>query len=349
MKISGNGARRLRKSGLDHEGVRRRPVRVTIQERSNDPAIHHAGKSLMVRFRVEFSHNASIGLCEAPDAEPLGIGRAASKTDTVRSMGFLKTLHVWTGLTRVLGSSQPMKPRIWRFDNANSLYYALIDEIASAVRPVLDASQSPMMALPTGNTMIPFYRLAVESEERLGIRSWTCFNLDEYHPLPSGDASYSFRNYLEQHFYSRLMHPPRHRMELDGTAPDPTKECARYEQEIRTRGGIDLALLGIGTNGHIAFNEPGSDFDSKTRLVHLHPDTLLANFKGIPPVHSALTLGVGTLLQARKIVIVAMGKSKAQAVRSAIVDPITTSVPASALQNHPDVTWMLDQESSSLL
>jgi glucosamine-6-phosphate deaminase len=242
-----------------------------------------------------------------------------------------------------------MKPRIWRFDNANSLYYALIDEIASAVRPILDSSRSPQMALPTGNTMIPFYRLAVESEERLGIRNWTCFNLDEYHPLPSCEATYSFRNYLDQHFYSRLIHPPLHRMELDGTAPDPAEECARYENEISTRGGIDLALLGIGTNGHIAFNEPGSDFNSRTRLVHLHPDTLLANFKGVPPVNAALTLGIGTLLQAKKIVIVAMGKSKAQAVRSAISDPQSQAVPASALQNHPDVTWMLDQESSDSL
>ncbi len=303
----------------------------------------------MMRFRMELGFDASIGLRETPDAKALGVGRSASKTNAVRSMGFLKTLHVWTELTRVLGSSQPMKPRIWRFDNANSLYYALIDEIASAVRPILDSSRSPMMALPTGNTMIPFYRLAVESEERLGIRNWTCFNLDEYHPLPSGDAPYAFKNYLEQHFYSRLIHPPQHRMELDGTAPDAAEECARYEHEIRTRGGIDLALLGVGTNGHIAFNEPGSEFDSRTRRVHLHPDTLLANFKGVPPVSSALTLGIGTLLQAKKIVIVAMGKSKALAVRSAIADPISTSLPASALRNHPDVTWMLDQESSGLL
>jgi glucosamine-6-phosphate deaminase len=81
----------------------------------------------------------------------------------------------------------------------------------------------------------------------------------------------------------------------------------------------------------------------------LHPDTLLANFKGVPPVNSALTLGIGTLLQARKIVVVAMGKSKAQAVRSAISDPRSPAVPASALQSHPDVTWMLDQESSDSL
>ncbi len=322
---------------------------MAIQKRSDDPAVQHSRKSLVMGLGLELGLDATVGPGKTPDAEALGVGGATSKTDAVRSKGFLKTLHVWTGLTRVLGSSQPMKPRIWRFDNANSLYYALIDEIASAVRPILDSSRSPMMALPTGNTMIPFYRLAVESEERLGIRDWTCFNLDEYHPLPSGDTPYSFRSYLEQHFYSRLIHPPRHRMELDGTAPDPKEECARYEHEIRTRGGIDLALLGIGTNGHIAFNEPGSAFDSRTRLVHLHPDTLLANFKGAPPVTSALTLGIGTLLEARKIVIVAMGKSKSQAVRSAISDPIHPSVPASALQNHPDVTWMLDQESSDRL
>jgi glucosamine-6-phosphate deaminase len=322
---------------------------MTIEERPDDPAVQHARKGFMMRLGTELCLDASVGFGETLDAKTLCVGWAASETDTVRGMGFLKTLHVWTGLSCVLGSSQPMKARIWRFDNANSLYYALIDEIASAVRPILDSGRSPVVALPTGNTMIPFYRLAVESEERLGIQDWTCFNLDEYHPLPSDHAPYSFKNYLDQHFYSRLIQPPRLRMELDGTADHPEEECLRFEKAITDRGGIDLVILGIGTNGHIAFNEPGSTFDSRTRLVHLHPDTLFSNFKGAPPVTSAITLGIGTLLEARKAVIVAMGKSKAQAVRSAISDPPGTSVPASALQSHPNVTWMLDQESSSLI
>jgi glucosamine-6-phosphate deaminase len=239
-----------------------------------------------------------------------------------------------------------MKPRIWRFDNANSLYYALIDEIASAVRPILESGRSPVIALPTGNTMIPFYHLAVEAEERLRIREWICFNLDEYHPLPSPDAPYSFRSYLERQFYSKLSPPPEKHFELDGTTTDPDLECLNHERRIRDAGGIDLALLGIGTNGHIAFNEPGSEFDSRSRLVHLHPETLLANFKGTPPVHSAMTLGIGTLLEAKKVLVIAIGKSKARAVHSALIEPKSRMVPASALQDHPDLTWMLDQEAA---
>jgi glucosamine-6-phosphate deaminase len=242
-----------------------------------------------------------------------------------------------------------MKPRIWRFDNANALTYALLDEVASTVRPVAESGRSPVLALPTGNTMVPFYHLASESAERLRVADWTCFNLDEYHPLPDRDAPYSFRGYLERQFFSKLKQRPRTVHFIDGTSADPEAECASFEERIREAGGIDLAILGIGVNGHIAFNEPGSSFDSRTRPVTLHPETLMANFKGPAPVSRALTLGIGTLLSAKRIFILAIGKSKASAVRAATEEPPTKSLPASALQSHPEVTWFLDQEAADLL
>jgi len=238
-------------------------------------------------------------------------------------------------------------PEIWRFDNANALYYALIDAVASAVAsvvaPPLAQGRRPVLALPTGNTMIPFYRLAVENADKLQTSQWECFNLDEYYPIDERNHADSFDAFMDRNFYSKLSKPVAFRKILNGRTSDPDEECRRYEALIAERGGIDLALLGLGSNGHIAFNEPGSEFDSSARLIELHPQTLLAN--SVPFTH-AMTLGIGNLLTARKIFVVALGKSKAQAVKNAIREPESRTCPASALQRHPSVTWFLDPEAS---
>lgn len=224
---------------------------------------------------------------------------------------------------------------IWRFDNANSLYYALIDEFKKL--PV-----SPKVALPTGNTMIPFYRLATEYRSDLRTDTWSCFQLDEYLPIEPENAHLSFKAFLEKYFFSSALVKESFFIAQYQNPED-------YEKMIEAKGGIDVALLGIGQNGHIAFNEPGSEPDSRTRIVDLHPQTLLSNFKGNPPFHQAITIGIGTILSAKKIYIVALGKNKANAVKSAIRDPESKSCPASFLRRHPDVTWLLDQESAELL
>jgi len=242
-----------------------------------------------------------------------------------------------------------MSATILRHDTANTLYYALIDHLAKEVDSLVSHKRDPVIALPTGNTMIPFYRIASEQEARLQISKWTCFNLDEYYPIPKYLDHLSFSAYLEEHLFSRVQSAPKARFALNGRAENFMIECDDYEDQIRKAGGIDLAILGIGTNGHIAFNEPGSEFFSRTRAVALHPETLLSNFSGNAPFTHALTLGMGTLLEAKKIILVALGKSKAQAVRGAIREIPTRSLPASGLQSHPNVTWFLDQESSSLL
>jgi len=242
-----------------------------------------------------------------------------------------------------------MKPEILRFENANALYYSLVDRLSSEVRALKGQGRDPVLTLPTGNTMVPFYRIASEQEEKLSVSDWTCFQLDEYFPLTPELHSLSFRTYLEHYFYSRLKRRPRETHSLDGFTKNFMIECDQYEEKIRTAGGIDLAILGIGTNGHIAFNEPGSEFYSRTRALALHPQTLMANFKGEAPFTHALTLGIGTLLQAKKIIIIALGKSKAQAVKSSILETPSRTLPASALQSHPTVTWFLDQDSASFL
>jgi glucosamine-6-phosphate deaminase len=224
---------------------------------------------------------------------------------------------------------------IWRFDNANSLYYALLDAFKKL-------PPEPNLVLPTGNTMIPFYKLAAEHQSDLKTETWRCFQLDEYTPVTAENYELSFKKYLERHFLSSALVKEVYFFE---NFPEP----ADYEKKIKEKGGLDIVLLGLGQNGHIAFNEPGSEPNSRTRTVTLHPDTLLSNFKGVTPFTEAITLGIETILEAKKIYIVALGKNKAHAVKCAIKDPESRTCPASFLRRHPDVTWFLDQEASEQL
>ena len=224
---------------------------------------------------------------------------------------------------------------IWRFDNANSLYYGLIDAFKKL-------PPAPNIALPTGNTMIPFYKLAAEHHADLKTETWSCFQLDEYYPMTAENYSLSFKYFLEKHFLSNALVKEMFFLE---NFPNPED----YEKKIIEKGGLDIVLLGTGQNGHIAFNEPGSEPTTKTRVINLHPGTLMTNFKDETPFSQAVTIGIETILQAKKIYIVAHGKNKANAVKSAINDTESRSCPASFLRRHPDVTWFLDPEAGELL
>lgn len=224
---------------------------------------------------------------------------------------------------------------IWRFDNANSLYYALLDAFKKL-------PTEPKLALPTGNTMIPFYKLAAENHADLKTETWNCFQLDEYFPMTPEKYELSFKRFLERHFLSNAPVKEIHFLE---NYPNPSD----YERKIQEKGGLDIVLLGLGQNGHIAFNEPGSEPTTRTRVIDLHSDTLLANFKGTTPFTQAVTMGIETILEAKKIIIVALGKNKAAAVKAAINDPESRTCPASFLRRHKDVTWFIDQEAAELL
>ncbi len=224
---------------------------------------------------------------------------------------------------------------IWRFDNVNSLYYALLDEFKKL-------PASPNLALPTGNTMIPFYKLAAEHHSELKTESWSCFQLDEYYPMTPEKEAFSFKRFLENHFLSSAL-------VKEAFFFHQFAEPLDYEKKIAEKGGLDVILLGLGQNGHIAFNEPSSEPTSRSRIVDLHPGTLIANFKGTTPFTQAVTMGIDTILDAKKIMIVAIGKNKAQAVKGAIKDTESRTCPASFLRRHPDVTWFLDQEAAELI
>ena len=221
---------------------------------------------------------------------------------------------------------------------------ALADRIVQAVA----AKPELVLTLPTGRTPLTLYRALVARHRagQLDFAKVRTFNLDEFVGLPPHDPA-SFRAYMERHLFAHVNAAPERIGFLDGTAPDLDAECARYEQAIADAGGIDLAVLGLGANGHVAFNEPDEGLIARTHRARLTRGTREANsgaFGGDPtrvPLE-ALTMGIGTILQARELALVAFGAAKAEPVRRIGAGPVTPRFPASFLQLHPRVTLYLD-------
>jgi glucosamine-6-phosphate deaminase len=210
----------------------------------------------------------------------------------------------------------------------------------------LAADPGLVLGLATGTTMMPLYRrlVARQAAGDISFARVTIFCLDEYAGL-SFEHPASFRRYLHCHLLDKVDLPIDRALLLDGAAADPAVECANYERKIAAVGGIGLQLLGIGANGHIGFNEPGSSFDSRTRLVALSPETRADNasaFDPEPAPEQALTMGIGTILDARELLLVATGGAKSAALAAAIDGPVSTEWPASALQLHPRATIVCD-------
>ena len=198
------------------------------------------------------------------------------------------------------------------------------------------------LGLPTGNTPLGMYEELVRSYrgQRIDFSGITTFNLDEYLGLQRNDP-HSYRFYMQRHFFDHVNVAPRN--------VHIPEEAGSYEEKIREAGGIDLLVVGIGRNGHIAFNEPGSSFASRTREVMLAPETIAnaeTHFQGAPVPPRAITMGIGTILESRCIVLLASGASKADIVRRALNGPVSESVPASALQMHQNVIAILDEEAN---
>jgi glucosamine-6-phosphate deaminase len=234
-------------------------------------------------------------------------------------------------------------------------YDEVAQEAARIVAGAIRNNPSLVLGLATGKTSLGFYRelVRVHHEEQLSFSRVTTFNLDEYLGLAPSHPQ-SFHCFMNSHFFSHVNVPAENIHIPDGTiSGNYDAYCASYEEAIRAAGGIDLQILGIGRNGHIGFNEPTSSLASRTRLKALSHETVEDNRnffgseKDVPKC--AITMGIGTILEARRILLFASGKSKAIAVAKAIEGPITASVSASALQLHPDVTFIIDEEAASAL
>ncbi|MCI5509424.1 MAG: glucosamine-6-phosphate deaminase [Oliverpabstia sp.] len=211
-----------------------------------------------------------------------------------------------------------------------------------------------VLGLATGSTPVGTYKQLVEwyNKGDLDFSEVSTVNLDEYKGLDhDNDQSYYYfmMNNLFKHVNIDLSrtHVP------DGTEPNPEKACADYEKIVKSYGGIDLQLLGLGHNGHIGFNEPSDNFAKVTHCVDLTESTIKANarfFEKIEDVPTqAYTMGIGTIFKAKRILLIASGKDKAEIVKKAFCGPIDPQVPASILQLHPDVTVVLDEDAASLL
>jgi len=228
-------------------------------------------------------------------------------------------------------------------------------EAARMVATAVRNNPSATLGLATGATMLGMYRelVRLHREEALNFSRVVTFNLDEYLGL-AADHPESFHYFMRENFFAHVnvssanMHIP------DGKiVGNYEKYCASYEESIRGAGGIDLQILGIGRNGHIGFNEPTSSLASRTRLKVLNGETIEDNRKSFAPGEEiprcAITMGIGTILEAKKVILLATGAAKAEAVAKAIEGPITSSLTASALQLHPDVTFILDEDAASEL
>lgn len=234
------------------------------------------------------------------------------------------------------------------------------DAAAVAVRAatcpaeLIHRSPACVLGLPTGSTPLDLYGELVRRhrEEGLSFSRVVTFNLDEYIGLhPHHPASYSA--YMRQHLFDHVDMDPANVHLPDGNAEDLQLACESYEELIREAGGIDLQILGIGSNGHIGFNEPGSSLGSRTRVKTLTRETLAANAPSFEHPdelpRQAITMGVGTILEARSCLLLALGEAKASAVRDMVEGPITAQVPASALQLHPDAIVIIDEGAASTL
>lgn len=212
----------------------------------------------------------------------------------------------------------------------------------------------PVLGLATGTTPLQVYAelIRLHREEGLSFARTTTFNLDEYIGLPS-DHPFSFHAFMARHLFDHIDVPRENIHVPDGQAKDIPEFCRRYEEDIRAAGGIDLQVLGIGTDGHIGFNEPSSSLASRTRIKTLTARTRKDNassFGGEENVpYHCITMGVGTILDSRTCLLLAFGRKKARAVAAACEGPVTAMVPASALQMHPRAVVILDREAAAKL
>jgi len=235
-------------------------------------------------------------------------------------------------------------------DDADAMGRLAADLVAATM-----ARKRPfVLGLPTGHTPVPFYRELVRryAAGALDFSETSTFNLDEYVGVPADDAN-SYHAFMREHFFDHVNIKPENTHIPDGMAANPDMAAERYEAAIEAAGGIDCQVLGIGGNGHIGFNEPGSSLGSLTRTKYLTRQTradAAADFGGEDRVpREVITMGCGTILNARRILLLASGSSKAEVVKRAFEGPVTAMVPASVLQLHRFVSAVVTRDCARLL
>lgn len=226
--------------------------------------------------------------------------------------------------------------------------------LANAIADEMRANPNAVICFATGRTMDAVYHnlIQLHKDQPFDCSRVRAFIVDEYVGLPEG-SEHSYRYYMNMHLFERLNFDPEKITTPDVHMEDLDEACALYEKKIREVGGIDLLILGIGLNGHIGLNEPGSSLDSRTRLVALAQTTRLSNrglfSDGTEVPLTAVTMGVGTIMEAKKVCLLATGETKAEIIQKLVNGEVHSSVPATALKQHNNFELILDQEASKLI
>lgn len=230
------------------------------------------------------------------------------------------------------------------------------DYVVARINAANPTAERPfVLGLPTGSSPLGMYKVLIEANKagKVSFQNVVTFNMDEYIGLPKGHPE-SYHSFMWNNFFSHIDIKKEHVHILNGNAADPLKECADYEEAIKVAGGIDLFLGGIGPDGHIAFNEPGSSLSSRTRIKTLTTDTIIANsrfFEGdvnkVPK--TAMTVGVGTVMDAREVLILVNGHSKARALQQAVEGAVNQMWTITALQLHPHGIIVADEAACAEL
>ncbi len=247
-----------------------------------------------------------------------------------------------------------IKTRI--FSDARDASISVAAEIAALIRRCAAEGRNCVLGLATGSTPVSVYAELVRrhQQESLSFKNVITFNLDEYYSMQK-EAPQSYWRFMHEYLFDHIDIPSANIHIPDGTlsVEKVSAYCEQYEAAIAEAGGLDLQLLGIGRTGHIGFNEPGSGRDSRTRLIALDKVTRLdaaSDFFGEQDVPSrAITMGVGTILSAKRVILVAFGEGKASIVAAAVEGPLTDSVAASFLQEHPNAEVILDEAAAARL
>ena len=227
------------------------------------------------------------------------------------------------------------------------------EEVGKIFCDEVNAKHNAVLGLATGASPIPTYEYMTEQYRsgKVSFKDVRTFNLDEYCNLPV-DHEQSYHSFMRQQLFDHINIDPANTRVPDGNARDQAKECASYDTAINQAGGIDIQVLGIGRNGHIGFNEPADEFTDEAFKVKLTDSTIAANsqyFTDIAMPHYAITMGIGSIMRAKKIVLIATGESKAEAIKATVEGEVTPHCPASILQQHDDVTIFLDEAAACLL
>ena len=235
------------------------------------------------------------------------------------------------------------------FNNAEEIAVAA----AQLYKELIAQKPNAVLGLATGATPVPTYKKIIElyNNGEISFKDVTTFNLDEYCDLDKNDKN-SYYTFMHENLFNHIDIKEENVNFLDGNAEDCDAESKRYAEAIKAAGGIDLQLLGIGTNGHIAFNEPADKFTDEAFKVTLTQSTIDSNqqyFGDVPMPRYAITMGIGSIMRSKKILLIATGEKKAKAIKAMVSGEITPQIPCSILNEHKDVIIMLDKAAASLI